>query len=165
MTVLQAQSYQHNLERGGNETRFSSWYCGCRLCGCDRGIAFATICTYLPTFSRSNVKLETAGIHEITESGIRTVDGTYFEVDVIIFATGFEVAEITTDAQIIGLNGQELYKQWQEHGMEAFKGASISGFPNFNFLLIRIPFNHFTFATRILRSGIRICSYALPRPA
>ena len=100
--------------------------------GCKR---ILTSDTYLPVFNRQNVKLETAGILEITESGIRTVDGTEHEFEAIIFATGFEIAEITTDAQIIGLNGQELYNQWREHGMEAFKGASVSGFPNLNFLL------------------------------
>jgi cation diffusion facilitator CzcD-associated flavoprotein CzcO len=100
--------------------------------GCKR---ILTSDTYLPVFNRENVKLETAGILEITESGIRTVDGRHFDVDAIIFATGFEVAEITTDAQIVGLNGRELYGEWREAGMEAFKGASISGFPNLNFLL------------------------------
>ena len=100
--------------------------------GCKRVL---TSDAYLPVFNRENVRLETARIEEITESGIRTADGTTQEVDAIIFATGFEVAEITTDAQIIGLNGRELFRQWREHGMEAFKGASISGFPNLNFIL------------------------------
>jgi cation diffusion facilitator CzcD-associated flavoprotein CzcO len=95
---------------------------------------------YLPCFSRENVTLETDAILEITANGIRTANTqsgkTLHEFDVLICATGFEVASISNDMQIIGLNGRELLSEWRERGaMEAYKGSSVTGFPNLNFML------------------------------
>jgi cation diffusion facilitator CzcD-associated flavoprotein CzcO len=95
---------------------------------------------YLPCFSRKNVTLETDAILEVTANGIRTANAqseqTQHEFDVLICATGFEVASISNDMRIIGLNGRELLGEWRERGaMEAYKGSSVAGFPNLNFML------------------------------
>jgi cation diffusion facilitator CzcD-associated flavoprotein CzcO len=95
---------------------------------------------YLPCFSRQNVTLETDAILEVTANGIRTANTqsgqTLHEFDVLICATGFEVASISNDMKIIGLNGRELLSEWRERGaMEAYKGSSVTGFPNLNFML------------------------------
>lgn len=90
---------------------------------------------YWPTFNRPNVHLETAGIAAITPTGIRTTDGRECHVDAIIFATGFEVADFTTDMKVIGRGGRELFSEWQRTGLEAHKGVMLSGFPNFAMLL------------------------------
>ncbi len=90
---------------------------------------------YLPAFNRDNVSLETDAIAEITSGSICTVYGTEHAVDVIIFATGFEVAEITTTAKVIGLSGRELFSQWKTTGLEAYKGICVAGYPNFTLLL------------------------------
>lgn len=90
---------------------------------------------YWPTFNRPNVHLETASIAEITPNGIRTSAGKEHHVDAIIFATGFEVADFTTEMKMIGRNGRELFSEWRRTGLEAYKGAMISGFPNLAFLL------------------------------
>ncbi len=90
---------------------------------------------YLPTFNRPNVALETSPIDEITKTGILTKDGKQHNFEVIIFATGFEVAEITTDEKVIGLHGRELFAQWKNGNLEAYKGTTISGFPNLCFIL------------------------------
>jgi cation diffusion facilitator CzcD-associated flavoprotein CzcO len=90
---------------------------------------------YWPTFNRPNVRLETASIAEITPNGVRTSDGKEHHVDAIIFATGFEVADFTTEMKIIGRNGRELFSEWRRASLEAYKGTTISGFPNFTFLL------------------------------
>lgn len=90
---------------------------------------------YLPTFNRPNVTLVTDSIAEITQRGIRTADGAEFPVDVIIFSTGFEAAEIKTDATITGLDGREIFAEWAQTGMEAYKGTTFSGYPNFTYVL------------------------------
>ena len=46
---------------------------------------------YLQAFNREEVSLVTAGIREITETGIRTADGILHEVDTILYATGFDL--------------------------------------------------------------------------
>jgi cation diffusion facilitator CzcD-associated flavoprotein CzcO len=90
---------------------------------------------YLPCFSRQNVTLETDAILEVTANGICTANAQH-EFDVLICATGFEVASIINDMKIIGLNGRELLSEWRERGtMEAYKGSSVAGFPNLNFML------------------------------
>jgi cation diffusion facilitator CzcD-associated flavoprotein CzcO len=90
---------------------------------------------YLPTFNRENVKLETDAIAEIVPGGILTKKGNFHELDTIIFATGFEVADFTTDMKIIGRNGRNLFAEWREKGLEAYKGTTISGYPNLTFIL------------------------------
>jgi len=90
---------------------------------------------YWPAFNRPNVDLETAGIAAITPAGIQTTAGKEHYVDTIILATGFEVADFTTDMKIIGRNGRELFGEWQRAGLEAYKGTMMSGFPNLAFLL------------------------------
>jgi cation diffusion facilitator CzcD-associated flavoprotein CzcO len=90
---------------------------------------------YLPCFSRKNVTLETDAILEVTQNGVRTANAQH-GFDVLICATGFEVASISNHMKIIGLNGRELLSEWRERGrMEAYKGSSVSGFPNLNFML------------------------------
>jgi cation diffusion facilitator CzcD-associated flavoprotein CzcO len=90
---------------------------------------------YLPTFNRENVSLETDPIAKITPEGILTRNGAVHQLDAIIFATGFEVADFTTDIQIFGRNGREIFTEWREKGLEAYKGTTISGYPNLAFIL------------------------------
>ncbi|MFP6806739.1 MAG: NAD(P)/FAD-dependent oxidoreductase [Pseudomonadales bacterium] len=89
---------------------------------------------YLPTFNRPNVELidtDGHGVERITEKGI-VVNGKEYEVDCIIFGTGFEVG---TDYarragyEIIGKNGQKLSEKWAD-GMKSFHGMQSRGFPN-----------------------------------
>jgi cation diffusion facilitator CzcD-associated flavoprotein CzcO len=90
---------------------------------------------YLPIFNRENVALETSPIAEIKPEGILTENGIIHELDTIIFATGFEVADFTTDMRVFGRNGKEIFAEWSEKGLEAYKGTTISGYPNLAFIL------------------------------
>jgi cyclohexanone monooxygenase len=73
----------------------------------------------LPAFNRPNVHLidtEGKGIDEITETGI-VANGEAFELDCIIFATGFEVGTDYTRRSgydLIGRNGLSLKEKWSE---------------------------------------------------
>lgn len=90
---------------------------------------------FYPTFNLGHVALETEAIERITPEGILTKAGTLYELDTIIFATGFEVAEFTTDMQIVGRNNRELFSEWKNQGLEAYRGLTISGYPNMAFIL------------------------------
>lgn len=87
------------------------------------------------TFNRPNVSLEVDPIREFAAEGIVTENGTCHEFDTIIFATGFEVADFTTDMRVTGRNGRELFAEWNESGLEAYRGTTISGYPNLTFIL------------------------------
>ena len=90
--------------------------------------------TYLQTFNRPNVELiDTSGkgVESITEKGV-VVDGIEYEVDCIIFSTGYEVGtDYTRRAgyDLIGKDGQKLSDKWSD-GMKTFHGLHTHGFPN-----------------------------------
>jgi cation diffusion facilitator CzcD-associated flavoprotein CzcO len=93
---------------------------------------------YFPAFNRSNVHLVTDPIAEITESGMLTASGKTIAVDALIFSTGFiasEVNDVALEYSFIGLNNRNLLQEWKETGPEAYKGISVSGFPNLFLLL------------------------------
>ena len=89
---------------------------------------------YLQTFNRPNVTLVDTGgrgVKEINAKGI-VLDGKIYEVDCIIFATGFEVG---TDYarragyQIHGIGGQSISQKWAD-GIATFHGMHVKNFPN-----------------------------------
>ena len=90
---------------------------------------------YLPTFNRPNVELidtsDSKGVERITAHGV-VADGVEYEVDCIIFATGFEVGTAWTRRagyDIVGQDGQRLSDYWAD-GMKTLHGFSSHGFPN-----------------------------------
>ena len=85
---------------------------------------------YYPTLDQDHVDLVTDGIREITPAGIVTADGTLREVDAIVVATGFHTTEQPIAEHIKGRAGRTLADAWREGGMAAYKGTTISGFPN-----------------------------------
>ncbi len=94
--------------------------------GCKR-ILFAN--TYYPAISRPHVHLVTDAITQITPTGVITVDGRSHEVDVIIYATGFDAQEFLESIDITGVGGRKLATQWAD-GARAYLGIYVPGFPN-----------------------------------
>lgn len=89
---------------------------------------------YLPAFNRPNVTLIDCpgGIDRVTERGL-FVNGNEFELDCLIYATGFE-AESTPLARraghaIIGRGGISLGQKWKD-GVISLHGMMTRGFPN-----------------------------------
>jgi cyclohexanone monooxygenase len=105
------------------------------LCPYDYPIFTKRICIdtdYYATFNRDNVTLvdlRKGGIEEITETGIRTVDGS-FDFDAIVFATGFDaITGPLTSMDIRGKGGQRLAEKWAQ-GPRTYLGLMTAGFPN-----------------------------------
>jgi cation diffusion facilitator CzcD-associated flavoprotein CzcO len=90
---------------------------------------------YYPALALPNVELVTDRIGELSATGIIASDGTERPVDVLIFSTGFVVADIISDLQITGLNGRNLFAEWLKTGAEAYQGITAEGYPNLLFLL------------------------------
>jgi cyclohexanone monooxygenase len=88
---------------------------------------------YYATFNRPNVRLvdiSATGIDEITRTGVR-VNGASFELDALVFATGFDAMTGTLlKIDIRGRGGLTLREAW-EAGPRTYLGLSIAGFPNF----------------------------------
>ena len=83
---------------------------------------------FYPALMRDNVTLETASITGIEAGGVRTTDG-FHELDVLIFATGFETTEWNWSMAVSGEGGQTLKQAWAD-GPEAYLGIMVAGFPN-----------------------------------
>jgi cation diffusion facilitator CzcD-associated flavoprotein CzcO len=84
---------------------------------------------YYPAMLRSNVTLETASIAHFTEDGVRTDDGREHRFDVLICATGYDIHTQPAPFEIRGRRGELLAEQWKDMP-QAYKGTTISGFPN-----------------------------------
>ena len=79
--------------------------------------------------TRDNVTLVTDEIREITPTGIVTLDGTAYDVDVIVYGTGFEASHFLEPMQVSGSGGVDLHEQWSGDA-RAYLGVTIPGFPN-----------------------------------
>jgi 4-hydroxyacetophenone monooxygenase len=80
--------------------------------------------------TRENVELVTDGIARLTKTGIETVDGKHRDVDIIVFATGFDVEKYLWPAEYHGENGANLRKFWSESSPRAYLGMLVPRFPN-----------------------------------
>ena len=93
---------------------------------------------YLKAFNRPNVTLvhtDGKGVDRITERGL-VANGKEYELDCLIFATGFEVGTAYTRRagyDIVGKEGLTLSDKWAG-GMRTLHGFQTRGFPNCFFM-------------------------------
>jgi cyclohexanone monooxygenase len=89
---------------------------------------------YLPTFNRPNVHLidtDGRGVERVTAKGV-VANGVEYEVDCIVFATGFEVGTDYTRRSgydVVGRDGLTLSAKWAD-GFRSLHGYMTHGFPN-----------------------------------
>jgi cation diffusion facilitator CzcD-associated flavoprotein CzcO len=89
---------------------------------------------YLQTYNRPNVSLVDThgkGVERLTQNAV-VVGGKEYEVDCLIFATGFEVGTSYTRRagyDVVGRGGLTLSKHWGD-GLRTLHGLTSHGFPN-----------------------------------
>jgi 4-hydroxyacetophenone monooxygenase len=84
----------------------------------------------LDAILRDNVTLVTDGIRRINSRGIETNDGTHYDVDLIVYATGFHATEYLFPMRIVGRGGRIVEEFWADGGARAHRFCMIPGFPN-----------------------------------
>ncbi|MGA5730763.1 flavin-containing monooxygenase [Streptomyces seoulensis] len=84
---------------------------------------------YYPALARPNVDVVASGVTEVRGSTVIAADGTETEVDAIVFGTGFHVTDMPIAERVVGVGGVTLAEAWKG-GMEALRGGSAAGFPN-----------------------------------
>ena len=88
---------------------------------------------YYETYNRDNVDLisiKDNPIDSVVPEGVRLADGTAVELDIIVFATGFDAMTGAMLAiEIKGRGGLALRDKWAG-GADNYLGLTISGFPN-----------------------------------
>ncbi len=89
---------------------------------------------YLATFNRDTVTLvdtDGKGVERITEKGI-VANGVEYELDCIVYATGFEVGTAYSRRagyEITGRGGVTLTQKWAD-GVSSLHGMHVTDFPN-----------------------------------
>ncbi len=88
---------------------------------------------YYETYNLPHVKLvdiRSHPIEEITPEGIRTSDGQHYDLDAIVFATGFDaMTGVMKEIDIRGTNGLSIKEKWS-NGPLTYLGIMVAGFPN-----------------------------------
>jgi cation diffusion facilitator CzcD-associated flavoprotein CzcO len=89
---------------------------------------------YLQAFNQDNVTLvdtDGKGLDRIAEHSV-FANGRAFELDLLIFATGFELSpyEDGTPIPVTGRDGLTLAEKWKD-GATTLHGQHVHGFPNF----------------------------------
>ena len=89
---------------------------------------------YLQAFNEPGTQLihtDGKGVEKITETGL-VANGEHYEVDCIVYASGFEVgSDYTARAgfDLSGRDGVKLSEAWAD-GMQTLHGLNVRGFPN-----------------------------------
>ena len=101
---------------------------------------------YLPAFNRPNVTLvdtDGKGVERLTEHGV-VANGVEYEIDCLVYATGFEVGTSYSrraGCEVYGRDGVTLTEKWAD-GAATLHGMHTRGFPNlFIFSLIQSGFS------------------------
>ena len=86
---------------------------------------------YFPTYLQPHVHLEQTAIEKVTPKGLVLKDGREIELDVLVCATGFDVANMMGDLEIVGIGGKHLRSEWGAEDPRAYFGMLVPGFPNY----------------------------------
>ncbi len=84
----------------------------------------------LDALVQDHVTLVTDGIRRINTTGIEANDGAQYEVDAIVYATGFRATEYLYPMTITGRGGTTIDEFWRDGGARAHRFCMIPGFPN-----------------------------------
>ncbi|HEY7261408.1 MAG TPA: NAD(P)/FAD-dependent oxidoreductase [Trebonia sp.] len=130
MAPMEALARKH-LERQVSDPELRARLTPDYTIGCKRILVSSD---YYPALQQLNVDLVTDPIARITPTGVVTADGTPHEADALVFATGFRVVDAATELNVSGCGGVKLKDAWAA-GVEAYRGITVPGFPNFFMLL------------------------------
>ena len=85
--------------------------------------------SWLRALLRDNVEIVRSGIDRIEQDAVVGSDGTRYEVDLIVYATGFQANRFLFPIEVVGRGGAVLSETWGERPA-AYLGITVPGFPN-----------------------------------
>ena len=96
--------------------------------GCKRIVLSSTL---YPALCAENATLHdrTDAIDHLDETGIVTTKGTHVDLDVIVWATGYDATDGVVSYPVIGTGGRTVGDAWSDFP-RAYLGTTIPGFPN-----------------------------------
>ena len=84
---------------------------------------------FYPALERDNLTLVDQAVVQVTPTGVVTADGAEHALDVLVAATGFQVAGAGAPFTVIGRGGRSLDDDWAQ-GPTAHLGTVVAGYPN-----------------------------------
>lgn len=123
---------------------------------------------YFEAYNQSNVHLvdlKKTPITHVTENGITTADGVDHELDILIFATGFNAITGAFDAiewhakddrPLLGTSDDEKGQTaiWVDHRPKTYLGMTVPGMPNM--FMVLGPHQPFGNATRSIEHAVQV---------
>ena len=85
--------------------------------------------SWLRALKRPNVELVREGIDHIDAQGVVTASGARYDVDIIVYATGFQANRFLWPMDVVGRDGTVLAQQWGDEP-SAYLGITVPNFPN-----------------------------------
>lgn len=85
--------------------------------------------TYYPALCAENTVLEASALARVEGSKAYGASGEAYDLDVLIFATGFEAVRPPFAKRIFGTEGISLDDHWDK-GMQAHDSIAVHGYPN-----------------------------------
>lgn len=95
---------------------------------------------YFDVYNKPNVRLvdfaTDGAIEKITEKGAVLVGGEEIDLDVLIYATGFDAVTgaLLRGIDLRGIDGQTLGQAW-EGGVKTYLGLFVKNFPNMSMIM------------------------------
>jgi 4-hydroxyacetophenone monooxygenase len=86
---------------------------------------------FLECIAEGRARLVSAGVGRLTENSVVAGDGTSYEVDAVIYATGFRANDFLWPLKVQGRHGATLEQLWAKDGARAYLGTMLPDFPNF----------------------------------
>lgn len=92
---------------------------------------------YYQVVQRPNVTPVFGGVQRIEANGVVDSEGALHELDVIVYATGFDTHAYMRPMDVVGPDGLTVEKIWAD-GVYSYRGIGLPGMPNF--FLLNGPF-------------------------
>lgn len=84
---------------------------------------------WYPALVKPHVHVVSSGLTRVEGNTLHAADGTQLEADVLIFATGFEIAEPPIARRVHGRDGRSMAQVWQG-SPQGYLGTLVEGCPN-----------------------------------
>ena len=81
--------------------------------------------------TRSDVELVDTPIARVDETGVELADGRHVDLDVLVSASGFDVARFLAPIDVYGRGGISIREAWNDDDPRAYLGTVTPLFPNF----------------------------------
>ncbi|HEX3514407.1 MAG TPA: NAD(P)/FAD-dependent oxidoreductase [Trebonia sp.] len=82
------------------------------------------------TLRKPNVTLVNEAVASVTATGVVTASGDAYDVDVLVWATGFQASRFVSSLEVAGRGGVTLHEAWDGDDARAYLGVSVPRFPN-----------------------------------